>query len=68
MPDPLKLDFGLFGQLRRRQVHRGMRVIGHLLHLLGGDLRELGAAIADIHAPQASHRIEIGGAVGVNDG
>jgi len=58
----------LFRQRRRRHVHRGVRKIGKLPHLLGGDLGELGAAIADIDAPQPGHRVEILGTVGVDDG
>ena len=56
----------LVAELRRRNVHRGVRIIGDLLHLLGGDLGELGAAVADVDAPQPRHRVEIFGAVVVD--
>ena len=57
----------LLGQARGRHVHRRVREIGQLPHLLGGDLGKLGAAIADIDAPQPGHGVEILGAVGVDD-
>ena len=57
----------LFRQRCRRHVHRRVREIRKLPHLLGGDLAELGAAIADIDAPQPGHGVEILGAVGVDD-
>ena len=58
----------LLGQAGGREVHGGVRVVGDLLHLLGGDVRQLGAAIADVHAPQAGHRVQIFGAVIVAHG
>ena len=45
----------------------GVREVGELLHLVGGDIGEFAAAIADIDAPQPGHGVEVGGAVGVVD-
>ena len=42
---------------RRRGLEEGV-VKGQFLHLLGGDIGELGAAIADVDAPQPRHAIE----------
>ena len=58
----------LLAELGGGQVHGGVRVIGDGLHLLGGDLRQFGAAIADIDAPEPGHGVEIGGAIGIDDG
>ena len=58
----------LFRERRRRDVHLGVREVGELLHLVGGDVGELAAAVADVDAPEAGHGVEIGGAVGVVDG
>jgi hypothetical protein len=44
-----------------------VRVVRDPLHLLGGDLRQLGAAVTDVDAPKARHRVEIGGAVMIDD-
>ncbi len=57
----------LFREPRGRRVHCGVREIRQLAHLLGGDLGELAAAIADIDAPQPGHGVEILGAVGIDD-
>ena len=35
--------------------------------MLGSDLRELGATMADIHVPQARQRVEVAPAAGVDD-
>ena len=55
----------LLGQTGGGQVHRGVREIRQLPHLLRRDLGEFGAAVADVDAPQSSHGVEIGRAVGV---
>jgi hypothetical protein len=45
-----------------------VRVVRELLHLLRRDVRELRPAIADVHAPQAGHAVEVLAAVGIDDG
>jgi len=57
----------LFGQRRGRRVHRGVRKIGKLPHLIGGDLGEFAAPVADIDAPQPGHAVEILGPIGIDD-
>jgi hypothetical protein len=58
------VDF--FRQRRGRRIHRRMREIRQLPQLVGGH-PAVGAAIADIDAPQPGHGVEIFGAVGVDD-
>lgn len=58
----------LLGERGGRRVHRGVRVVRELLHLLRRDLRELRPAIADVHAPEAGHAVEVLAAVGIDDG
>ena len=57
----------LFGQRRGRRVHRGVRKIGKLPHLIGGDRGEFAAPVADIDAPQPGHAVEILGPIGIDD-
>ena len=54
----------------RRRHRRGLEegvVVGQVEHLSVGGFGQLLAAVADIDAPQAGHRIEIFLAVGVPD-
>src|SRR5207253_9287055 len=37
-------------------------------HLVRGDVGQLGTAVPDVHAPEAGHRVEVFGAVGIDDG
>jgi hypothetical protein len=57
----------LLTELGRGQVHRGVRVVSHLLRLLGSYLCKLGASIADVDTSQTGRSIEIGRAVGIYD-
>ena len=58
----------LLGQLDLRRVRRGTEGVeeAELGHFLGGGLAELGAAIADVHAPQARRAVDVALALGVD--
>jgi hypothetical protein len=58
----------IFSASAAAQVHRGVREVRQLPHLLRGDLGKLAAAIADIDAPQPGHGVEVARAVGFEDG
>ena len=56
----------LLGERGGGPVHRGVRVVGEVPHLVRRDLGQLGAAVADVHAPEPGHAVEVLAAVGVH--